>query len=318
MFNLAHLSDVHLGPMPDAPLSAYFSKRIIGALSWRFRRRGIHSLDVLNRLVTDIKRHNVDHIAFTGDLVNIALPKEFTRGAQWLSELGGSEFVSFVPGNHDAYVPVDWADGLALWGDYMIGDLRTPGVRTAGNNAALFPYVRQRRNIAMIGVSSGVPAPWNKAWGELGQRQLEALDETLKTLHERGFYRILMIHHPPLRGMAKDRKMLRDADDLKIVLEKRGVELVLHGHNHVHMRSELETKTGLAQIVGVPSASSFAHKGKPAAAWYNYAISRKGGAWSTNVTVRSYDESQKQMVTSAHLAPLGQLCLDCDTQRVQK
>ncbi len=139
------------------------------------------------------------------------------------------------------------------------------------------------------------------------------LDETLASLHERGFYRILMIHHPPLRGMAKDRKMLRDGDDLKLVLKKRGVELVIHGHNHIHMRSELETNTGLAQIVGVPSASALAHKEKPAAAWYNYAISRKGGAWSTDVTVRSYDGERKEMVTSAQLAPLASLCLDCDT-----
>ena len=304
MFKLAHLSDVHLGPMPPVTPALLASKRIIGLMSWKFRRKGIHSNDVLNRLVTDIKRVGVDHVAFTGDLVNIALPEEFSRGQEWLNELGRPDHVSFVPGNHDTYVNVPWEDGLARWGDYMVGDLNMPGVRTGRYNAALFPYVRQRRNVALIGVTSAVPAPWNKAWGFAGERQLDALGEILTKLHGQGFYRIVMIHHPPLPGQAKERKALRDALELEAVFKKSGVELVLHGHNHEHMHAQLATATGGAHVIGVPSASALATEKKPAAAWYRFDIERRGGSWCNNMTVRTFETEGSKMITQS------QLCLD--------
>ena len=304
MFKLAHLSDVHLGPLPPASLRQLACKRFIGLMSWRYRRRAIHNMDVLNRLVTDIKQVGVDHIAFTGDLANISLPEEFTNGQRWLGELGHPDKVSYVPGNHDAYVAFPWEEGLAKWGDYMVGDLNLHGVRMSGNVAALFPYVRQRRNVALIGVSSAVPAPWNKAWGHVGQRQLNALADILKKLHNKGFYRIVMIHHPPLPGLAKDRKALQDAQDMKRVLESNGVELVLHGHNHEHMHNKLETETGMAHIIGVPSASAVKTEKRPAAAWYQFAIERRGGMWENNMTIRSLADAGDEMVTQS------QLCLD--------
>jgi len=304
MFKLAHLSDVHLGPMPPVTPALLANKRIIGLMSWRFRRRAIHSMDVLNRLVTDIRQAKVDHIAFTGDLANISLPQEFTRGQRWLQELGRSDKVSFVPGNHDTYVNFPWQDGLAKWGDYMVGDLNMPGVRTGSYNAALFPYVRQRRNIALIGVTSAVPAPWNKAWGFAGQPQLDALAKTLEKLQGQGFYRIVMIHHPPLPGQAQDRKALRDAVEMEAVLKKFGAELVLHGHNHQHMHAKLETATGIAHVLGVPSASAIKTEKKPAAAWYQFEIERRDGLWTNNMSIRSFETAGSKFTTQS------QLCLD--------
>ncbi len=304
MFKLAHLSDVHLGPMPPVTPMLLANKRIIGLLSWKLRRAAIHSNEVLKHLVADIRQANVDHVAFTGDLVNIALPDEFSRGKRWLRELGQPDKVSFVPGNHDTYVKFPWEKGLALWGDYMVGDLNMPGVRSGGNNAGLFPYVRQRRNVALVGVTSAVPAPWNKAWGFAGERQLDALAKTLDKLRGKGFYRIVMIHHPPLPGQAKDRKALRDAVEMEAVLKKYGAELVLHGHNHEHMHRQLETATGIAHVIGVPSASALPTEKKPAAAWYQFEIERRGGQWCNTMTVRSFQTENLKMITQS------QLCLD--------
>ncbi len=304
MFKLAHLSDAHLGPMPSVTPSLLANKRVIGLMSWKFRRAAIHSNDVLNRLVTDIRQAGVDHVAFTGDLVNISLPEEFLRGQRWLAELGPADQVSFVPGNHDTYVKVPWENGMAFWGDYMVGDLNMPGVRTGSHNAALFPYVRQRRNIAMIGVTSAVPAPWNKAWGFAGEPQLLALENILDKLHTKGFYRIVMIHHPPLPGQTKDRKALRDAMEMEAVLKKSGAELVLHGHNHEHMHTPLETATGVAHVIGVPSASALPSEKKPPAAWYQFEIERRDGNWCNTMTARSFEAGDSKMVTTS------QLCLD--------
>jgi len=300
MFTLAHISDLHLGPLPKAEnWNAYFSKRAIGYLSWRLRRRKIHDPLVLAALAEDITRHAPDHVALTGDLVNIALPGEFQNAADWLKGFGDADWITLVPGNHDAYVGVGWEKGLGLWADYMTGEMRMPGARHSVNNAALFPFVRQRRNIALIGTSTALPQSLRRAGGSLGREQLDALAHILAELRQKGFYRILLIHHPPLPGQAHHRKALSDSAHLKQVLEHEGVELVLHGHNHVHMRADLKTRYGTAHVVGVSSGSALAYKDKPPAAWHLYRIRRQDGEWLTETTVRAWSQNKQAFETEA-------------------
>ena len=295
-FKLAHLSDVHLSPLPPARPGQLLNKRFIGYLSWTRRRRMIHDNRIASALVRDITRHKPAHVALTGDLVNISLPAEFIQAAGWLQDFGASNWITIVPGNHDTYIKVPWDRGLSHWADYMTGDLTTPGHRLAGGHAGLFPFVRQRRNIAIIGVSSAVPAPLHKASGTVGTRQIASLEGILDNLHAKGFYRVIMIHHPPLPGQAKPRKALTDAPAFAGLLQTHGAELVLHGHNHSHMLTRLDTRTGPCHIVGVPSASAKKTAKKPAAAWYEYEISRTGGSWTTAMTIHDYDPDSGQLV----------------------
>lgn len=300
MFTLAHISDLHLGPLPKAESwNSYFSKRAIGYLSWRLRRQKIHDAAVVAALTADINAHAPDHVALTGDLVNIALPGEFHNAAAWLKGFGNADWVTLVPGNHDAYVGVGWEKGLGLWADYMTGEMRMPGARHSVHNAAIFPFVRQRRNVALIGTSTALPQSFRRAGGSLGQQQLEALGQILAELRQKGFYRILLIHHPPLPGQAHDRKALSDSAHLKQVLEQEGVELVLHGHNHVHMRADLKTRHGTAHIVGVSSGSALAYKDKSPAAWHLYKIRRQDGEWLTETTVRVWNQNKQAFETEA-------------------
>ena len=104
MFVLAHLSDPHLAPLPPPRLGELASKRLLGYLNWVRKRRAIHRRDVLAAIVADLHAAKPDHIAVTGDLVNIALPAEIANAAHWLEALGPPAQVSLVPGNHDAYV----------------------------------------------------------------------------------------------------------------------------------------------------------------------------------------------------------------------
>jgi hypothetical protein len=39
MFTLAHISDIHLGPMPDLSILELMSKRITGYVNWHRNRR---------------------------------------------------------------------------------------------------------------------------------------------------------------------------------------------------------------------------------------------------------------------------------------
>ncbi len=297
-FTLAHLSDVHLGMLTPGAAWKHFSlKRSIGSFSWNFARSRIHDPMVSRAIVDDIKQSEVDHVALTGDLLNVAAHAEFERGAQWLKDFGEPEWISFVPGNHDAYVPVRWEHGLYQFALYMKGDMSVAGTTTWAHNAATFPYVRLRRNVALIGLSSGIPQPLWKAGGTLGHKQLLALAKLLSDLKARGYFRVVMIHHPPLLGLSSPRKALTDAKDLQKVLNAEGAELVLHGHNHHAMLHHAEGAGGRTPVIGVPSASSNGQNFHELAAWNKCEISRNGGVWQTDITVRGWDPKSQTVVT---------------------
>jgi 3',5'-cyclic AMP phosphodiesterase CpdA len=298
MFRLAHLSDLHLGPLPPADsLQDYFNKRAIGFLSWNLKRRAMHIPAIAVEMVADIKARSPDHVAITGDLINIALAAEFRNAAMWLKDFGPAEWITLVPGNHDAYVSVPWETGASLWAPYMKGDLRLPGAPASRNLVTPFPFVRQRKNIAIIGVSTAEPQSYHRAAGSLGNRQLEDLSSTLDALRQRGFFRVLLIHHPPLPGQCPPRKALSDAAGLRSVIESQGAELVLFGHNHLHMLASIDTRYGKTHTIGVPSATVCNGHNYPPAAWYEYAIRRHEGHWQTKVTVRSLAKSSDKFET---------------------
>jgi 3',5'-cyclic AMP phosphodiesterase CpdA len=299
MFSLAHISDVHLSPLPKVRPADLRGKRFIGYHSWHYRRRGIHRPEILEAVVTDMLAHQPDHIAVTGDLINISLEAEYRLAAKWLNALGEADRITFVPGNHDAYVPFPWDTGMGLWADYMTGDMRVAGAHGMAGLAAPFPFVRRRGNVALIGASSAVPMGWRLATGRLGMTQIGALREILRELRQRGFFRILLVHHPPLPGQAEERKALIDAADLTAVLQDEGAELVLHGHNHQAMLTTVHSAHGPVNVVGVPSASAIATRRKPPAAWNLYRVRRQEGAWRCSVAVRTYDGATQQLNTSA-------------------
>ena len=299
MFKLAHLSDPHLGPLPAARLSELLNKRISGFLSWHLNRRRIHNTLALQLLLEDIKAHRPDHIALTGDLINISLPGEYENAFRWLTRLGRPDSITFVPGNHDAYIAKAWEAGVGMWSKYYAGDMRLPGVR-GGGMSSQFPFVRLRRYVAIIGVSSARPTGIGMASGWLGSEQIEALRKALAETRQRGFFRILMVHHPPVPGLCPRRKSLLDCSELLSVLESEGAELVLFGHDHRQHYVELNSPHGQIHLFGVPSASLWPKKGTTAG-WNLYNIRRQERSWVTDVTVRSLDIAEKSMVTRSKL-----------------
>ena len=104
-FTLAHLSDPHLPPLPAPRLFDLAGKRALGYLNWTRNRHKFHRRDVLDALVADLEAQAPDHIAVTGDLVNLALEAEFAPARAWLRDASAPpDRVTVMPGNHDAYV----------------------------------------------------------------------------------------------------------------------------------------------------------------------------------------------------------------------
>jgi 3',5'-cyclic AMP phosphodiesterase CpdA len=276
MFTLAHLSDPHLAPLPEPSWQDLIGKRITGYINWRRKRQFVHDPAVLEALVDDLKRQAPDHIAATGDLVNIALADEFPRARDWLQHLGSTRDVSLVPGNHDMYVSEAGLYASRQWGAYMADDAGAGG----------FPYVRRRGKVALIGVSSGVPTAPFLATGWVGTKQLAELAAVLNTLKDEDAFRVVMIHHPPVTKAPRHKRLL-DADIFRRVIAMHGADLVLHGHDHRHMVNWLRGPNGTrVPAVGVPSASARPGADKDAAAYNLYAIGGERGAWRVEMISR--------------------------------
>ena len=280
MFTLAHISDIHLAPVPWPSLSELDPKRALGLANWHRKRKQQHRREVLDALVADMMAQYPSHIAIGGDLVNAGLPGELDAARLWLTSLGPPADVTVVPGNHDVYGRSGLDPGIERWRDYMRGE--------AGAADAGFPFVRRFGRIALIALSSAVPTPVFWASGRLGPAQLQALAGLLQDLGAQGCCRIVLLHHPPLPGQADRRRGLEDARELAEILGRHGAELVLHGHNHQATVRWLERPAARIPVVGVPSASAAPGAHTPAARYHMFAIEPAAAGWRIGLTGRGF------------------------------
>jgi 3',5'-cyclic AMP phosphodiesterase CpdA len=285
VFTLAHLSDIHLSPLPRIRRRELMSKRMLGYVNWHRGRKYVHRREILDLITGDIVAQKPDHIAVTGDLVNLGLPEEFLRAAEWLHHLGPPGKVTAIPGNHDAYVRLHPKAGTHHWLPYM--ESNAAGERLFPTPATQFPFVRRFGDVALIALSSAIPTMPFIAAGKVGSVQRQLLGHALDRLKQANLFRVVLIHHPPLRAQAGWHRGLRDAGRFKRVLKRHGAELILHGHNHAQTVLELPTATGPAIIVGVPSASEAVEGRIPAARWNEYGIARNGDGWRVEMVGRS-------------------------------
>ena len=284
MFRLAHLSDAHLGPLPDVTYGQLASKRAVGYINWqRNRRRYLHD-SVIDTLVADMKAQAPDHVAVTGDLVNLALDAEIELARQWLEMLGTGENVSVVPGNHDAYVPGAFDKACRAWAPWMRGDGQSQPV---GRDT--FPYLRVRGRIALIGVSTARATAPFMANGYLREGQGQRLAALLEETGARGLCRVVMIHHPPVPGAVPQHKRLFGIRCFGRIMARHGAELVLHGHSHEPSLFCLAGAGGPVPVVGVAAAGQAPGGNKPAAQYNLIDIEPDGEGWRLRLTRRGLE-----------------------------
>jgi len=154
---LAHVSDVHLSPLPGVALRHLNVKRGLGYINWQRQRRRTHHRAVLDLVMSDMLAHKPDHIAITGDLINLGLPAEYEAATAWLHEVGTPHHVTVVPGNHDIYSALRGDPGVELWADYMRADAF--GAKFDSRPSMRFPFVRRVGPVALIGLNSAVETP---------------------------------------------------------------------------------------------------------------------------------------------------------------
>ncbi|MFZ1813569.1 MAG: metallophosphoesterase [Rhizobiaceae bacterium] len=286
MFSLAHISDVHLGPLPAIRRRELISKRITGYVNWRRNRMNSHQPATMARLLEHLKSQNPDHVAVTGDLVNLGLPAEIENARDWLLGLGNPRNVSIVCGNHDAYVPNSLSLALERWQEWVIGDDGQPVSGEAG-----FPSVRTRDGVSLISCNSARASLPFLATGYFRLAQANRLAEILRREREAGHCRVVLIHHPPAARSTQFHKRLVGARLFRRIIAQEGAELVLHGHTHLASTAWIDGPRAAVPVIGVPSGAQAPGGQRPAARYNLFAIERNRDAWSITMREFGYGES---------------------------
>jgi 3',5'-cyclic AMP phosphodiesterase CpdA len=284
MFRLAHISDVHLGAVPRMRLRDWATKRLIGYTNWRRNRARAMTSATLDQMVDDMHAQKPDHVVVTGDLTNIATREEFENARCWLEELGPPDLVTAIPGNHDAYVPGAHHRFRRLWAPWMQSDAEFV-------DKALFPFMRRKQHIALIGVSSAVASAPFMATGRVGESQTERLCKLLDEARQEGLFRVILIHHPPkLIDPGSAWRKLTDGKRFRRAIERHGAELILHGHEHTRMMTAIRGAKGVVPVVGVPAGSAPPLGGPRAGGYAMHEIAENGPCYELTVIHRGFVE----------------------------
>jgi 3',5'-cyclic AMP phosphodiesterase CpdA len=291
---LAHISDVHLGPLPRARWRELASKRALGYFNWHRNRARLFDDLVLSAITDDIRANRPDHIAVTGDLVNIGLDAEYDTALDWLHSLGEPYDVTVVPGNHDAYVRRAVARYSAAWLPFASGDDPHPEM--------MFPFLRCRGRLALIGVSSAVATAPLMATGRIEEDQAQKLGQLLAATGREGLARVVLIHHPPVSARSHWFRRLVGADLVRHAVGRFGAELVLHGHDHHTSIGWLPGPSGREiPVVGAASPSIVPNDRHPGGAYNLLRIEGEPDAWAIGMVERGYRNGRIETVSSHRL-----------------
>ncbi|MBO6816243.1 MAG: metallophosphoesterase [Rhizobiaceae bacterium] len=279
MFRFAHISDVHLRPLPKPTFRQLASKRILGYINWKLNRRSFLAGDYLANLVSDMATKPLEQVVVTGDLVNISLPAEFINAAKFLKLLGEPEDVFAVCGNHDAYIPGSLRNAIRAWRPYVSGD------GDLMQSAKEYPAVRIRGDIAFIACNSAEATLPFFATGYFRRKQAKRLAAILEQHKDK--CRVIMIHHPPIRHSTPPHKRLIGVGRFQKVIAEHGAELVLHGHTHLATQNEIASPNGNVPVICVPAAGHARDINEHPAGRYNlFEIERVQDRWA--ITMEEY------------------------------
>lgn len=249
---LAHISDLHILDLKDAGVDRFLNRRAIGSVNVFFNRKRQYQTDILERLIEDILREEVDHVAITGDLTNLALESEFERVFHLVRLLGGFDKVSVVPGNHDKYTngAIKQRRFEKYFHQFMYHSY-------SDSQTLFYPWDKILDGIHLIGLSSPTSTIPPLSNGLISDRQLGSLEKLLTSPHHRHLRKVVMLHHAlHKRSLSKELTSgLKNRDKLLRMLLENNVDLVLYGHDHHGRVWKLEEGSHTLHLVNCGSST---------------------------------------------------------------
>jgi 3',5'-cyclic AMP phosphodiesterase CpdA len=310
---IAHISDVHVW-QPNLFTTSRASvlhflrnnswkdlKQIQGYLNVQYNRGpDAYPSTTFIEAMKDMKSHeSIQHMFITGDLTNIALYDEFKRVRELLNEYyltsineDPSLYASVIPGNHDTYTheAVD-NDYFGKWFSDLQGTTLSNDSVNTNTTYDHFPNIKvlsnESQHIVVIGLCSGRPTKPFYSAGQLGEKQLsdmqQLLSQTISELQQsdpkQHIYKIVLMHHPPVRRHTKsDKKELmhglakQDIIAFEQFCNSNDINLVLNGHTHTPMTCWLPygTQTNIHKTLVIdPGSGTYNDKTQRRTARYN-------------------------------------------------
>lgn len=251
-------------------------------------RKKRYDYSILDELRRDIYLEKCNHIAITGDLAHLSLPEEFKSVRKWLKRLSGKNNITLIPGNHDFYTFSGKRYYEKEWDKYM------KSIRAYTIKHERFPFVRIFNNIAFVGLNSAVVTPPFFAYGFLGHSQLQGLKKIVNQIPDQYFI-ILLIHHPPVKGVASFNNSLIDMNKLTEIIKYSKIKLILHGHTHCFNISYINSNLGKIPVIGVPPAVSIEES---KLAGYNiYYIKKSENNWEIKLKRKELSKVKRSFET---------------------
>lgn len=263
---IVHLSDIHFGTRPGHSGQLQMHRFINGEWGEPLVRH------LEREFKGHVKAFDYDperlHLVISGDLAYTASAEEFRTAGAFLIELVqilgiSRECVHLVPGNHDVHwksADVDLSrrfDNYIAFLDNFYGSTllrsRFPYLRwdlrahTQRDSPAHLLSLYASEHIVVVGLNSCVYETQQDHFGFVGGRQLKLVDDWFNEHNVSAFdeaVRVAIVHHhlhpfpealTEQRGpqeVWQDLSTIRDAGLVERALERRGFDLVLHGHKH--------------------------------------------------------------------------------------
>ncbi len=286
---LIHLSDLHFGTRPSPSGQVQMHRFIEGEWGEPLVRH------LEREFKGHTKAFDYDpqrlHLIVSGDLAYTASADEFEMANGFLVELVQvlgitRDRVHLVPGNHDIHwksADVDRSrrfDNYIAFLDtfygssllrarlpYLTWDLRA---HTQRDPAAHLVSLYASEQIVVVGLNSCVYETQQDHFGFVGGNQLKLVDDWFNKHNVTAFdaaVRVAVVHHhlhpfpealTEQRGpqeVWQDLSTVRDAGLVERALERRGFDLVLHGHKHhaqlreTLIRQQFESHRALSRLI---------------------------------------------------------------------
>ena len=131
--------------------------------------------------------------------------------------------------------------------------------------------------------------------GALTHSQMTNIEKTLAGLELSTSYKIMMIHHPPVKNIASARRALKSIEEVQGVIEKYKINMVLHGHLHKTMMHTLNLNGHEATVLGTSAAGSNGKDMQPSQ-YYLLHLNKSDTGWSSQITSRQFDTDTRSYI----------------------
>lgn len=241
---IVHLTDIHVQTAPQ--LRELTAKRLMGTTNlYLLGRRSKFSEESQRAAVAATLSEDPDVVVFTGDLTAQALDAEFAGARALLDPILSQTPTVMIPGNHDTYVRET-----------------TPGERMrelfGGWMGDGMPAVHDFGEVVFLSMETCRLHPLSSGWTPPEQF---AQAEALLAAHKDRF--VFLCIHYPLLGRGGEpygpatRALANGARFREWLSGVRGINAILHGHEHHGFTVDIQTGDGPVPILN-PGASGYA------------------------------------------------------------